>query len=93
MAQARGAADSAVGRARSVTAGRTASASGTAAQFDVRTVVCPVLLQVSARLVATFNSLIARFPQLAPQLIAIRDSALATINQLSARFGCNISLA
>jgi hypothetical protein len=54
----------------------------------IPSIVCPILLQARAQVVATINALIAQFPALAPQLIAVRDAALATIDALLTQFGC-----
>jgi hypothetical protein len=54
----------------------------------VSAIVCPILLQARAQVVATINALIAQFPQLAAQLAAVRDAALATIDALLTQFGC-----
>jgi hypothetical protein len=51
-------------------------------------IVCPILIQVRAQVIAVFNALIAQFPQLAALLIALRDQIVAAIDAQIAQFGC-----
>lgn len=74
-------------------ANQVAGSAVVAQQFPpfIEAIVCPILLQARATVVATINALIAAFPFLAPQLNAVLGSALATIDAQLARFGCGIS--
>jgi hypothetical protein len=75
------------------TTSQAAGAAVAAQEFPpfVSAIVCPILLQARATVVATINALIAAFPFLAPQLNAVLASALATIDAQLAQFGCVVS--
>lgn len=54
----------------------------------VSAIVCPILLQARATVITVIGALIGAFPNLAPQLEAVRASALETIDAQLEAFGC-----
>lgn len=60
------------------------------ARSEAAAQACPAFLASRARVITSYNEMVARFPNRMAQLLDQRDRALALIDMQLARFGCTL---